>query len=883
METLADACDKRIRQLSQANADQAVKLAGRFVKHAARRRGVLLKTALRSQAWAELVRGNHRQAEQSYLQAREMVQRHPDSRARIDRILIDVYMYLGDYKEAQRRARMAMTTFRRLKADEELAKTEVNYANLLHRQDRHREARELYASAASFFKKQGNRLAQAICNYNLANTLVQLFQFDKAMQLYEQTRQTFTEFGFDLYVIDSRNGLAWLHMLNGDYQVALEELAACEAGYRRVSKPRGIVLCKLDSAEAYLGLNLFADARIAAREARKLAHKLGIRYESAKADFFFAKASFAMGKQRDARKALAQAKNGFVECRSAGFLVAANLLSVQMGSGRARDKAIIKEVRESFSQSQLPLWEAICDLETLSYDSNGAGILRRLAKNPAVRTVPHLLARYQTVLGDRSASGGHQQDAIQHWTRAAEVLDAVRAKLPPVDLRTAFTRHRTDPYLKLIENHSPENPSVAAAWSERYKTAGLWGTPDAALASHPARKKAEQSLAELAGRYATLSSRIEKPSSTRLQLTAPTDKYIAELQRRTRRHLASLEKPGEDRIDSIENIVRLSKKLSHQYPIVQFHVGRGELRAFVHYRGDIHHYRYPDGAVAARKYAAEWRLLLGQRLFDFSNGHRQQIDEESRLFTRIGDWLWSPLEIAATCRKVLILPEGALANLPWPALKTAGRPLIDRHEIHLSPSLRHHSKAASTRVRSSLIKIFVGSTGSLTRAADEIAALRRLSRNKQQSCDPCFRRHIPNGESARLWHYTGHAQLRADNPFYSALMLADGPLFAADFRLRSNRVGLVMLAGCRTGQQVSLPGEESTGLVRSLLEMGARGVIASHWPVADEPTSKWITYFYREYFNGQPAARAVRRASIKLRKQYPSAFHWAAFSLFGAD
>ncbi len=148
--------------------------------------------------------------------------------------------------------------------------------------------------------------------------------------------------------------------------------------------------------------------------------------------------------------------------------------------------------------------------------------------------------------------------------------------------------------------------------------------------------------------------------------------------------------------------------------------------------------------------------------------------------------------------------------------------------------------------------------------------------------DPCRRSDWPNDTQAGIWHYTGHAQLRSDNPFYSSLQLADGPLFAADIRLKQNQVGLVTLAACRTGQQKYLPGEESSGLVRSLVEMGARNVVASHWAIADEPSALYMNEFYGHYLGGQPLTKAMRQAARHVRERYRSAYHWAAFSLFGA-
>jgi CHAT domain-containing protein len=252
------------------------------------------------------------------------------------------------------------------------------------------------------------------------------------------------------------------------------------------------------------------------------------------------------------------------------------------------------------------------------------------------------------------------------------------------------------------------------------------------------------------------------------------------------------------------------------------------------------------------------------------------------LFKQIGDWLWSPLEISSKAGRVLILPEGEISNLPWPAIIWDGEPLVSRHEITLSPSLRHHLHARAQKTRSQAIKIFVGVTEGLSQEQKDYSLLLSGAGGDVVIHDHCRRDEWPDNSQAHLWHYTGHAQLRTDNPFYSSLLLSDGPLFAADFRLKKNRVGLVTLAACRTGQETSLPGEESTGLVRSMLEMGARNVIASHWAVYDKSTYIWMNRFYECFLGGRPVGEAARQAALHVRETYPSAYCWAPFSVFGA-
>jgi len=159
--TLARVCDSLIRRETEISSTSAVALARKFLRRSQGRKGILLTTACRNLGWALLVSGNFRQAEKYYLRARTLLAREAAPRGRIDRILIDVYMYLGDFKEARRRARLSLAVFKRLGDEAESAKTRVNYANLLHRQDRHREAGQLYEQAARYFERHQNQLAAA--------------------------------------------------------------------------------------------------------------------------------------------------------------------------------------------------------------------------------------------------------------------------------------------------------------------------------------------------------------------------------------------------------------------------------------------------------------------------------------------------------------------------------------------------------------------------------------------------------------------------------------------------------------------------------------------------------------------------------------------------
>ena len=829
-----------------------------------------------------LIGGKYRLAEKTYLEARLLLKGDPIWRGRVDRILIDVYMYLGNYQEAGRRARLSLKTFERAGQKADVAKTRVNLANLLHRQDRHREASLEYEAAATFFESSEDTLTLALCRYNHANTLVQLFEMEAAAALYRKAERTFIDLGYNLYANECRYGMSWLQMLNGDYYEALNELIECERSYQAAGEPRGVLLCTLDRAEAYLGLNLFTDARSMAQLAERRARKLGFQYEAAKAALFVAKAAYAVGETLIGRRAIERAESRFRKEDNRAFLGVVLLTKAMMHNRRKAASTVLKSARLKFASAQLPLWQAICDLQLAWYEPTNRSVRDRLRRNKAVRSVPHLYAQWQTLLGDHLARRGRLGAAEKHWLRAAEILDAVRAKLPPLELRTTFLRHRGDPFMRLVRLYAKSQPAKAAAWSERYKTVGVWAPLDSSLEANEKRRRAESSLADLAGRVTALSTHFNG-SVGRRGLQMSQSRYAwQKLMDQVRHDLASVEMSVKTEPSRIESIVEDFERVSRRLPVVQFHCDGDDLVAFVLLKGDIVHRRYPDGMRRLRQSLGLWHILLGRALHSEGFPSRRDLADEHRMFRQVGEWLWKPLEIGPRHKRVLILPEGRLTNLPWSAVAQNGDTLGDRHTLILSPSLRHYLHSRRTKTNSKRVSVFVGRLDGLEHTRQELGAFVSRMGEEVQLHDPCLRSDWPRDKSARIWHFTGHAELRTDNPFFSLLQMKDGPLFAADFRLRRNRVGLVTLAACRTGQQMYLPGEEATGLVRSLLEMGARSVIASHWAVADRSTAIWMREFYSHYLEGLPLGESMRQAMVSVREKYPSAYHWAAFSLHGA-
>ena len=113
---------------------------------------------------------------------------------------------------------------------------------------------------------------------------------------------------------------------------------------------------------------------------------------------------------------------------------------------------------------------------------------------------------------------------------------------------------------------------------------------------------------------------------------------------------------------------------------------------------------------------------------------------------------------------------------------------------------------------------------------------------------------------ATLAHLAAHGHHVAQNPLFSSLDLADGPLFA--YELRADQVPAhVVLSACELGQATVRPGEESLGLTSVLLQLGARCVVSGVAEVADERAAEVMVGYHRRLAEGSDSAVALADAT----------------------
>jgi CHAT domain-containing protein len=248
---------------------------------------------------------------------------------------------------------------------------------------------------------------------------------------------------------------------------------------------------------------------------------------------------------------------------------------------------------------------------------------------------------------------------------------------------------------------------------------------------------------------------------------------------------------------------------------------------------------------------------------------------------------------------VVFVPDGPTSIVPFSALTDAqGRYLIERHAVVVAPSAAAFVAAVQRKgegetPRNALViaasqqgsvggtLMFAGSEsrrvarayGSTARLIDEGSQLDEL---------------IKRAPDADVIHFAGHAigDDRGIDP--ASLILRQngqerrvGVAEIAKLRLRPTSV--VVLAGCGTARGERRAAEGVISVAHGFLSAGASSVIATLWPIDDEPASIFFSRLHEKLAAGLSPAEALRQTQLEsIRRGDVPASLWAAVQNIGS-
>ena len=242
-----------------------------------------------------------------------------------------------------------------------------------------------------------------------------------------------------------------------------------------------------------------------------------------------------------------------------------------------------------------------------------------------------------------------------------------------------------------------------------------------------------------------------------------------------------------------------------------------------------------------------------------------------------------------------IVAEGSLGTLPFAALQVpgSGKRLVESNAVRMISSMFDMGTAAPAGRRAMTFVGIAGGTGKM-RSAGHVFASLGAARAEAHTIANLFASasdaaHVKlltaadgDAETIRaLWaegvdavHFATHGLANLRYPSASLLLLPKGsseqPVYLTAGELQEWRgdTGLVFLAACETAAGPARFAEGMAGLPRSFLGAGARGVVATLWPVEDVYEGEFSVDFYRRFIVGHDAESALaetQRAWLQRR------------------
>jgi CHAT domain-containing protein len=139
----------------------------------------------------------------------------------------------------------------------------------------------------------------------------------------------------------------------------------------------------------------------------------------------------------------------------------------------------------------------------------------------------------------------------------------------------------------------------------------------------------------------------------------------------------------------------------------------------------------------------------------------------------------------------------------------------------------------------------------------------------------------------KLIHLTSHFVMQPGDSSNSYLLLGGGSdrkyTMQSFSKQQLNNTEILIMSACNTAT-FSSDGDEFESFATMAQKQGAKAVIGTLWPVADNSTASFMTEFYRLFeVEKLDKAEAIRVAQINVAKNkiYAHPFYWSPFVLFG--
>jgi tetratricopeptide (TPR) repeat protein len=662
----------------------------------------------------------------------------------------------------------------------------------------------------------------------------------------------------DLHLMEAvaHANLGFVALRVGDIPRALAAADTAESVYGSESWRTPTVWS--DRGQALLAARLADDARREFARAIVRLEEVGVAADAAETQLFLARAALEAGDTAGSLEAASAAKAALRRQRRTGWAVLADHVAVRARwDAGDRSAALLRDARRCATKAAAAGWpeaalhSRIVAARVLLAQNRRREAARELdAARPARRRGPadvraaawHAEALLRLAHDDRRGAFA----AIRSGLR---IVDDHAASMGATDLRvhaSGLGRELAELGFQLAIQRGTARDVLR--WAERYRSSVLRRRPvrppdDRELAAQLAelrRVTAEISEARAAGR-GTDALRAEQ---VRLEQTI----------RSRSRHAAGTNDARVAAVDVRELAGALDDRVLVEYV----------LRS-----GQIHAVTVADGKVRLWPLGDYDEVLHEQESLRFSmhrlaRRHGAPASLEAAWLgvkhaaARLDDVLLGPLRDVVRDRELVLVPTMALHALPWTML-----PSLATRPVSVAPSAGLWLRANAHRPRRWRAPGPVLVAGpALEHAHPEVAELTARYRGSRVLVEEAATAEAVLGamDGAELVHVAAHGRFRGDNPQFSCLELADGPLTVYDLERLRRAPRRLVLSACDSALSAVHPGDELMGLAAAVFALGTSTLIASVTPVPDDETRTLMVDLHERLAAGTPPARALAEA-----------------------
>jgi CHAT domain len=739
-------------------------------------------------------------------------------------------------------------------------------AVILHGIGRTEEAFADYDAALVELVRGRDRLWEALARNNRGILYAERNQIQPATRDLVRAGELFRELGMALAVAHIEHNLGFLAARAGDTVAALDWFRRSEEGHLAAGVPPTLVL--ISRAEVLLGVRLADEAVSVARRAVGQSQAARRSADLAQARLVLAEASLVAGDADEARRSADEALRAFRrQGRTAWALLAQWVgLRARLAAAERPDGRLLGQCRRLGARLRAAHWdnaalEAGIEAARLAVGLGRPAVamaeLDRAA--PTGRRVAALTrARGLYAVALRRYLAGDRRGARAALRRGTATVSDYATALGSLDLRAGVASHVAD-LTELGVRIALDGGRAASVlhWSELGRGLTLRTRPapppdDAELAALLAELRhvaVERRTAALAG--------VDPRPLVRRQ--ARLEEAVRMISRRSRSRAATAPTGPTDRL-----VERLADLLADR-TLVSYVEGAGEVVAVV----------CSGGRVGMRNLGPIDRLgnevgTLLAALRRLSGGYgsdavlRQRRTVAEQAAARLEATLITPLGLEPNGRPVVIVPAGVLHSLPWPALPAlAGRAVTVAPSAALWAGIEGRRRARERRGRRPLVLVQGPDLPGAQREVAELAAAAPAT-TTLRGADATVAAVLDAVSGADVAHIACHGEFRPDNPLFSTLRLADGPLTVYDLQRVRRVPRRMVLSACDVGRTAVTAGEGLLGMSAAILSMGAHTLVAPLVSVPDDTTCQLMVGFHERLAAGTPADAALLQARETL-------------------